>query len=102
MPLVIFKLVCNISPQDGECHQLGTLGPCPPLHILSLSPDSLEPECVLNTSKVRFEVFGRHDDDPCAGEEGVRHHPQEQGACAGWPTCKKHEGMLYYSIHIVY
>ena len=52
---------------------------------------------------MRYEVVpgGDHHGDPCAGEEGVRHHPQEQGACAGWPTCKKHEGMLYFFMHIV-
>ena len=30
------------------------MGPCPPLHILTLEQDTLEHGCVLNTSKVTY------------------------------------------------
>merc|ERR1712025_1439021 len=39
---------------QGDCHSLGSRGPCSSdLEVLSLDPDSLEPYCMITTSKVK-------------------------------------------------
>merc|ERR1712154_630845 len=49
----------QLCPEEGQvsylgsCHSLGSRGPCAELETLELELDTLEPACVLDTSKVR-------------------------------------------------
>jgi len=43
----------DLSNIQGSCHKLGTRGPCGEHEVLGLQQDTLEPECVANSSKIK-------------------------------------------------
>jgi len=43
----------DLSNSRGSCHKLGTRGPCGEHEVLGLEPDTLEPDCIFSSSKIK-------------------------------------------------
>ena len=55
-----------LLPQDGECYQLESRGPCLDHELLAISPHSLQPQCLIDKSKVGSECLTADGSPQCS------------------------------------